>query len=278
MNHNILPSFDKTRYESHFLAQSNLPFIYHRDTVLRPDIGCVPNLHLNLELLYFLEGRGSVVCDGTAFAVEPGDLVVINSYVVHTVTSPDRVEYDCLIVDNDFCADSLDRMGLQFTPLVRSETAGRLFEQVVREYNSRDAFRDAGIRCAVQQLLLFLCRNYSRPKPPDEKHSTILEAVWTAVEYMKQNLGRKLTVEQIAASAGFSKYYFLRLFKDRTGYTVTQYLNLLRCDRARQLLRSGCTVKETAALCGFENSSYFIKVFKTQTGISPGELQKRKGS
>lgn len=277
MNNNILPNFDKTTYESHFLGQRSLPFIFHKDTLLHDCKECPPNLHLNVELLYFVEGSGCVVCDGTPFAVQPGDLVVINSHAVHRVTTPETVKYYCLIVDNDFCTASLmDLSGLRFAPLIQNNGARELFEQVVHEYDSSDAFRSAAIQCAVQQLVLFLCRNYSTQKPTGRRQDEALKSVWTAVEYMKQHLGEKLTVEQIAASAGFSKFYFLRLFKDRTGYTVTHYLNLLRCDRAKQLLLSGSTVKEAASQCGFENFSYFTKVYKDYTGCLPRETLKQK--
>lgn len=275
MNNNILPSFDETTYEAHFLKQDNLPFIFHKDTIVHQGNRCTPNLHLNLELLYFVAGSGSVICDGKAFAVQQGDVAVINSCEIHTVTTTDFVQYFCLIVDNDFCAANVaDMSKLQFVSLIKNDRARVLFEQVIQEFDSRDTFRDAGIQCAVQQLLLFLCRNYSEPKPADKKQDRARESVWTAVEFMKQNLGKKLTVEQIATSVGFSKYYFLRLFSAHTGYTVTRYLNLLRCDRAKQLLLSGCTVKETAVLCGFENISYFTKVFKTYTGLLPGEVKR----
>lgn len=276
MNSNILLSLDKTKFEAHFLGQKNLPFIFHKDRIASKSKECVPNLHLNLELLYFVEGCGNVICDGKTFAVQQGDVAVINSYAIHSVTTTDVVRYFCLIVDNDFCiANIADMSELQFASLIQNDTARALFELVIEEFDSRDTFRDAGIQCAVQQLLLFLCRNYSEPKPVGKKHDSARESVWIAVEFMKQNLSQKLTVEQIARSTGFSKYYFLRLFKAHTGYTVTRYLNLLRCDRAKQSLLSGCTVKEAAAQCGFENLSYFTKVFKNCIGLLPGTVQKQ---
>lgn len=277
MNNNILPNLNNMTYEPHFLAQRSLPFIFHEDTLLRGCKECLPNLHLNVELLYFTEGVGCVVCDGNTFAVQPGDLIVINSYAVHSVTTPDTVKYYCLIVDNDFCAANLmDLSGLRFAPLIQNDRARELFGQVVREYNASDAFHNAAALCAVQQLILFLCRNHSMQKAPVKRQNEALKSVWTAVDYMKQHLGENLTVGQIAASAGFSKYYFLRLFKDRTGYTVMHYLNLLRCDRAKQLLLSGSTVKEAATRCGFQNFSYFTKVYKDYTGCLPRETLKQK--
>ena len=103
MNNNILPSYDKTKYEAHFLGQKDLPFIFHKDTIVYQSKECIPNLHLNLELLHFVEGGGSVICDGKAFAVQQGDVVVINSYAIHSVTTTDFVRYFCLIVDKSIC-------------------------------------------------------------------------------------------------------------------------------------------------------------------------------
>ena len=64
MNSNILLSLGETEYEAHFLGQKDLPFIFHKDTIAYQSKECIPNLHLNLELLYFVEGCGSVICDG----------------------------------------------------------------------------------------------------------------------------------------------------------------------------------------------------------------------
>ena len=135
MNNNILPSFDETTYETHFLSQQNLPFIFHKDTIVHQGNRCTPNLHLNLELLYFVDGVGSVICDGKAFAVQKGDLVVINSCEIHTVTTAtDFVQYYCLIVDNDFCAANVaDMSELQFASSIQNHKAQALFEQVIQE-------------------------------------------------------------------------------------------------------------------------------------------------
>ena len=95
------------------------------------------------------------------------------------------------------------------------------------------------------------------------------------LNYIEEHLEEKLTSGQLADIAGYSEYHFLQLFKAHTGYTVTRYLNLLRCDRAKQSLLSGCTVKEAAAQCGFENLSYFTKVFKNCIGLLPGTVQKQ---
>jgi AraC-like DNA-binding protein/uncharacterized protein (DUF3820 family) len=88
-----------------------------------------------------------------------------------------------------------------------------------------------------------------------------------STNYIKENLTKKLTLDEIAANVGLSKYYFLRQFKKITGYTVIDYVNIIRCEYAQELLRSEkYKVKEVALLCGFDNFSYFTNVYKKYTG------------
>ena len=278
MDSKILPNYADTIYQTHFIKKRNLPFLFRPGMVIGTEHMCIPNLHKNVELLFFTEGRGQFTCGNDKYDVSPGDLTVANSYLVHNITSPDTVRYYCLIVNNDFCASCGAHVAeLLFEPFVRTEEAQRLFTRVAQAFQQPEPLQELQIHTAVLELLLYLCRSHSTPKPENPQLDNSLRSIWLALDFMKQNLGKKLTVEQIAASAGFSKFYFLRLFKRLTGYTVTQYLTLLRCDRARQLLQSGsCNVTEAAEVCGFDNASYFTKVFKSHTGRNPSELLKEK--
>ena len=131
---------------------------------------------------------------------------------------------------------------------------------------------------AVLNLLLHLCVHYSTPAAVDRlTQDPSLEHVHRATGFMKANLSRKLTIDEIAASAGLSKFHFLREFKRITGYTLIDYLNTIRCDYARSLLESGqCSVKETAFRCGFINNSYFSSVFRQYTGLLPSQVKPHK--
>ena len=90
---------------------------------------------------------------------------------------------------------------------------------------------------------------------------------------MRANYARKITSDDIAASAGLSKFHFQREFKRITGRTPNYYLNAIRCIYARRLLESGgYSVKEAAILCGFTNYSYFSSVFSRYTGLLPSQV------
>lgn len=79
-----------------------------------------------------------------------------------------------------------------------------------------------------------------------------------------------LDLDAVAAHAGYSRYHFVRAFKDAYGETPGQYLSRRRIERAEELLRSAnLTVTEICLLVGFSSLGTFSARFKKQTGTSP---------
>ena len=78
----------------------------------------------------------------------------------------------------------------------------------------------------------------------------------------------------IAAAAGIHPGHLHRLFGEQTGKSINALLRSLRIDRAKQMLLSGSLPAEAIALAaGFSSRPYFHRVFKAQTGLSPGEFR-----
>jgi AraC family transcriptional regulator len=91
-----------------------------------------------------------------------------------------------------------------------------------------------------------------------------------AIEFMHDNFGRELTLEEIAAAAYLSEFHFARLFKQITGVTPHVYLANLRIERARKLLaETQIPIIEIAAMVGYQSHSHFTKIFKSVTGLTP---------
>jgi AraC-like DNA-binding protein len=95
-----------------------------------------------------------------------------------------------------------------------------------------------------------------------------------AVEYVHENLGRPLPVDELAAVAGMSRYHFSRVFAAVTGLSPTRYVREARCERAALLLATTrLPVKAIAAESGFENTAYFCRVFRQITSLTPSEYR-----
>lgn len=99
------------------------------------------------------------------------------------------------------------------------------------------------------------------------KHSDV---VYRAMEYVRGHYAEKVTLEDVARHVYLSRSYLSSLFKEETGQSLFSYLNQVRVEKSKQLLvDKRLNLAEIAARCGFEDQSYFTKVFKKITGISP---------
>ncbi|HIV96591.1 MAG TPA: helix-turn-helix domain-containing protein [Candidatus Agathobaculum stercoravium] len=110
----------------------------------------------------------------------------------------------------------------------------------------------------------------------DIKHQNV---IFKTTAYIKEHLTDKLTLDQAAEQVYLSKSYFCRIIKDELGCTFTEYVNRLRIDRSKTLLRStGMPIAEIACAVGFDDQSYFTRIFKKQTGIAPGKYREQRSS
>lgn len=102
-------------------------------------------------------------------------------------------------------------------------------------------------------------------------------AIDRAVQYIKQNYNKNLSLNQVSSLVFLSPEYFCRLFKSKTGVSFGTYLTAYRLERARQLLLStDLKVSEIAEKVGYENTSYFIRQFKKHCGVTPEQERKLK--
>lgn len=261
------------KYEQHNLNTMRLPISFHSDTMDK-NVKDFTHWHENIEILYFLEGTGRVVCDFRKETVTAGDLYVINSEMLHMVETDDMVRYDCLIPDTDFCKQNGFGTALRFQSLIKDERAVEKYRAVAGAFAAKGEFRDAAIRIAVLELLLELSTRFPLPEIPEgaEENEPHLQNVKEAIRFIKIHFPERVSVEEISLAAGLSKAYLSREFRKITGFTMIEYLNLVRCQYACKLLRSGrYKVNEIAGDAGFENLSYFTRTYKRIMGRLPSD-------
>lgn len=99
--------------------------------------------------------------------------------------------------------------------------------------------------------------------------SEILQKV---VKYIEVHIMEPIHLSDAAAETGVSSAYLSTMFKKEMGYNFIEYVNLRKIELARQMLQDGKMVYEVSELLGFENSTYFSRVFKRYTDVSPRYL------
>ena len=96
-------------------------------------------------------------------------------------------------------------------------------------------------------------------------------------QFLKNNLSRDISVEEMADVMNLSRSHFTRLFSKEMGISPRMYLEDIRLKTAMGLLfKEQISVKETAALCGIYDVNYFCRLFKKRYGISPGKYKEKE--
>jgi len=109
----------------------------------------------------------------------------------------------------------------------------------------------------------------------DVKH---IDVIYKAVDYIKRNYMNKITLEEVSGYVYLSPSYFSKIFKDEIGANFNAYLNRIRIEKSMSLLlNTNEGILQVCELVGFEDQSYFSKVFKRLTGVTPGRYRETRG-
>ena len=264
-------------FEKHKSNDTNLPFIFHDHHY--PKLGASKNnWHENVELLCVLQGTLTVVINGQTFFAEPGDIAIVDKNAMHFFRATTEAHCFCLIIDHTFCVENhFDVDNIHFSPFVRDRELFELINRFEAIYSNSDhPHRLLELRASLLSIALFLCQRHCTVSETPHEETRLFNVIKQVIEFINAECHKQLTLDTLAKVAGINKDYLSRSFHKVTGYTVTAYINLSRCEKAKQLLKkTNKTIEAVAHECGFENVSYFSRTFLSITGVRPGEYRKK---
>lgn len=95
-----------------------------------------------------------------------------------------------------------------------------------------------------------------------------------ACKYVSLHLDRRISLEEVAEHLYLNPSYFSRMFKKETGESFIEHVTRMKLERAKELLRqTGHSVGKICEMLGYDNQSYFIKIFKSHVGVTPVEYR-----
>lgn len=257
---------------------SRLPVTYHFPEFLIGNI-TPAHWHEHVEILCVTRGNLRIYIQGQVISAVPGDIVVINPGETHAIPErePDS-RYACLIPHQALCS----KMGLSVKDhpirnLIQDKRLVSAFHHILHILQEKPQLYEIDVQIRLISLVLDLIREY--PKS-DSISGRIQETageqlVKQTISYIKEHYARPLSTKDVCKYLGFDKSYVCSVFKKITGTTMISYLNMVRCEHARELLQMGkLSVSECASLSGFQNSSYFTKTYKHYTGELPSETSR----
>lgn len=254
------------------------------------------HFHATYEFYYLVEGERYYFVDNETYLVKAGDVMLIGPNHIHKTSQAGAARNNRILlqISGDMMNPFLKGCGLGsietlFGGEVRTfslteeqrkvveDTFGRLRKEL--EKKPRDY--PAAVRLLLAELLLFLSRRLqplesdTPRREPQTARTWKHQKVHEVADYLTIHPETDESLEELARRFYVSKSYLSRIFREVTGFTVNEYRNVSRIRKSQQLLRDGkLSVTEIAAQVGFENLTYYERVFKKYTDTTPLKYRK----
>lgn len=248
--------------------------------------------HQDLEIIAIKKGRGTVTVDRESFPVTEGEAVVVYPGQLHGISQLEQeiMEYENIIFrpsmlmthETDVCALGFlmpFKEGMIRGPFhIKAGTeCYERFMGCIRYIDELCRDRPYGYQLGVKSALfgfLYLLVNISGPALKDRSAKS-KEKIKQVLDYIDAHYGEKISVEDGAKLCFYSNSHFMKYFRQYMGMSFTQYLNDYRLGKAREyLLSTREPVTGIAQRCGFDNLSYFNRLFRQKYHQTPGECRR----
>lgn len=265
------------------------PYACYRVTENYPRYNMIPHWHNECEIIYVRSGYFELFLDGHTHRIDAGCCSLIIGGSMHGGTPKDNCRYDCLVFDMAALLKSSQICTLHLQPIINHERRFITFFSADSEpANDAKAVIDAmlekepGYEFTVPGRLLCMLGHIVARQEHYQSGETAASDIKkvrrfkNVISYIEQNYRKNITLEELANECGMNRNYFCRAFKEYTGKTPVEYLNYFRIESACELIASTDEkLIDIAMKCGFNDYSYFIKVFKSMKGVTPRDYCRR---
>lgn len=228
-------------------------------------------------LLLTYSGKGELIYKGESYTLHPGSLFVIDCREEHEYrTLGNSWEHADLHIHGGnvgFLYQEYFSKRSPVFPLSNWKEYQNRLERLLKENQALTLYRNLRVSSEIQKLLLFVLNDQNSGNLIGE----VPPPIAALTEYLAQNCSHEINLEDMAARCGLSKYHFLRLFKQYTGFTPYDYLNTLRIAQAKNLLAdTDLPAYKIGQMVGFPGEASFIRLFKLKTGVTPGAYRENQ--
>lgn len=285
-------------YESTPHGNSMLPIAIHKilsNTLISNRVDL--HWHEESELLMILTGEGQLRIDERTYSIKKNDIIFIDSGCLHSITcQPGEVFIYYAIMFKQQLIYSMMNDQIQqkyFDPIISKELffpnhiasaqpwgieIGDKITHIFEIYQTKEP----GFEIVIKSELLLIWRIlYLHSQKGTRFRQKLLnnrmETAKDIMKYIAQNYTDKISVSKMASHFHLSESYLCHFFKSATSMTIIEYTNHLRINKSAELLLySPMDISEIALTVGFNNISYFNKIFLSYMHLTPTEYRNQK--
>ncbi|WMC93542.1 AraC family transcriptional regulator [Kineothrix sp. MB12-C1] len=249
------------------------------------------------EILYVDKGSVNVTADGQTHTLNKDDIIFHKPNEFHSVhangvVAPNLavISFECTSLAMNFFENKI----LEVSPSGRS-LLGNIIKEAYLTFSCRldDPYSEKLTRNEIhntpfaseqliqiylQQLLIQLVRCNSDSSvsviPKSSRQRSEDELFYKIISYMEENIGEKLTIQQICKDNLIGRSLLQKLFKYHTSCGIIDYFSMMKINSAKQLIRGRqMNFSQIADTLGYNSIHYFSRQFKNITGMTPTEYQ-----
>ena len=258
----------------------DFPIEYYYTDKTHPRYVMQAHWHKEFEVIRVKSGSLTLFLNNVRYELLAGDCVFVEGGCLKC-GYPDECVYECLVFDTAMLkrqrmTDSEKNLfdnpasSFSFKNLI-DRSDNKIIKVIDDIFSAMSECREVYEVCVVSLLYSLFFELYTsgyitkkHAAPPDKT----LTSVMMLLEWIENNLSEQITLSGLSSASGLSENYICRIFKLYTSKTVMEYVNERRIEKAC-LEIADKSITEVAFACGFNDLSYFCKLFKRYKGISP---------
>ena len=248
------------------------------------------HFHSSYELYYLVSGQRYYFIKDKTFQVMEKDLILIKRGDLHKTASCGESQHERILINfrEEYLNPNVDAYDILLTPFNKDINMIRftmqqqgevesILDQIQSELMEKDPLYEISVQTLFMQLLVYISRHMQKYGVDESfRHpSRMHQKVSNIVQYINVHYMKHLTLQGIAKTFNMSPSYLSRVFKEATGFTLTEYINNVRIKEAQILLMTtDDKVIDISHRVGYTNTSHFGRVFKEMTSYSPLKFRK----
>ncbi len=238
-----------------------------------------PKGHQSFQWIQTVSGEGMLKMRGQECILKEGTAMLLFPNEPHTYykTNAEWKVY-WIILEGVGVADFVRRiLGLKQSEICNVKEQEIIFQKVTQLYDiagSNEPLKNLSCSTVIYSILMDILKNATfHAEHPIIGSFSNMDAV---IEYINHHYAEVITLDMLAAIADLTPQYLCTLFKRYTSQTVFQYINMVRVSKSKELLvaETNMPIKEIAWRTGFQDVSYFCKVFRKLENKSPLDFRR----
>ena len=272
--------YEIARLKAHFGYYNRFTIDYSSDEQMTERRNCIAHLHNTAELVIVEKGVSTIIIDREITKAEGSFAILYPANTIHQQLNEAAHPYSryCMSLDKSYFSheteipDSPFVISLSESELSRLTVPAKMLFDMNHDKTSSQKLSFARCESLLTLILaeLYDIKENSAGTLPSSK-SYICEVC----RYIEQNIGKKLTIDELSAKFFVCRAKLTRDFRSGLGMSVGEYITISRVGQSKQLLVNGLGLGEISTICGFSDTAHYVRTFQKICGETPAVFRKR---